>query len=196
MTRPPCWRRSEPVQRRSSARAAAARSRSVCSIRHPEAVRGAILHEPGLYALLDDPDAVRGPLRALVQEAVEAGGPPAAVERFWRYIAGEDSWTKLALPLRERLQASAATLFAIELGTYERYLPDDRGVGRHRGARAAARQARRAFPSSPRWPAASAERLRLRRHDHPGTHAAYHDQPDELAEAVRPFLREASAISA
>ena len=51
-------------------------------IRHPGCVRGAILHEPGLYALAGDFDAVRAPVRALIQEAMEAGGPPAAVERF------------------------------------------------------------------------------------------------------------------
>jgi hypothetical protein len=40
-------------------------------IRHPGSVRGAIFHEPGLYALVDDFDAVRAPVRALVQEAIE-----------------------------------------------------------------------------------------------------------------------------
>lgn len=48
-------------------------------IRHPEAVRGAILHEPGFYAVLDDVDAVRAPVRALIEEAMDAGGPSAAV---------------------------------------------------------------------------------------------------------------------
>ena len=60
-------------------------------VRHPDSVRGLILHEPGLYALVDDFDAVRGPVRALVDEATAAGGPVAAVERFWRYVAGDDS---------------------------------------------------------------------------------------------------------
>src|SRR6187551_1900399 len=36
--------------------------------RHPGRVRGAILHEPGLYALVDDFDAVRAPVGALVHE--------------------------------------------------------------------------------------------------------------------------------
>jgi len=48
-------------------------------VRHAENVRGAILHEPGLYALVDDFDAVRAPIKALVEEAKEAGGPSAAV---------------------------------------------------------------------------------------------------------------------
>jgi pimeloyl-ACP methyl ester carboxylesterase len=97
-------------------------------IRHPEAVRGAILHEPGLYALLDDFEAVRARVRALVQAAMEAGGPPAAVEAFWCYMVGEEGWNRLAPELRERMRAGAATLFGVELGTYERYLPDDQAL--------------------------------------------------------------------
>ena len=95
-------------------------------VRHPENVRGAILHEPGLYALVDDFDAVRAPIRALVEEAKEAGGPSAAVERFWCYIVeNDDGWNRLAPALRERLRATASTLFEVELGTYELYLPDE-----------------------------------------------------------------------
>ena len=45
-------------------------------VRHPGWVRGAILHDPGLYALVDDFDAVRAPVRALVQEAMQAAGRP------------------------------------------------------------------------------------------------------------------------
>ena len=94
-------------------------------VRHPGWVRGAILHDPGLYALVDDFDVVRAPVRALVQEAIEAGGPPLAVERFWAYVAGEAGWNRLAPALRKRLRATASTLFGVELGTYELYMPDD-----------------------------------------------------------------------
>jgi pimeloyl-ACP methyl ester carboxylesterase len=85
-------------------------------VRHPGWVRGAVLHEPGLYALVDDFDAVRAPVRALVQEAMAAGGPSAAVERFWCYVAGEDGWDRLEPALRQRLRAAAGTLFEVELG--------------------------------------------------------------------------------
>jgi pimeloyl-ACP methyl ester carboxylesterase len=162
-------------------------------IRHPAAVRGAILHEPGMYALLDDPDAVRAPLRTLVREAMEAGGAPVAVERFWRYVAGDDGWTKLAPTLRERLKASAGTFFDIELGTYERYLPDDEAF-------AAIQAPMRLLVSTDSLPFFAemagrlGERLRLNVTTTAGTHAAYHDHPEELAEAVRPFLREVSAL--
>jgi pimeloyl-ACP methyl ester carboxylesterase len=93
--------------------------------RHPAAMRGAILHEPALFAFLDDLDAVRAPLRARIGSAMETGGPKAATEPWWRYVASDDAWDKLAPDLRERMRASSETAFGVELGSYERYLPDD-----------------------------------------------------------------------
>jgi pimeloyl-ACP methyl ester carboxylesterase len=51
--------------------------------RHSAALRGAILHEPALFAFLDDLDAVRAPLRARIGSAMETGGPQAATEPWW-----------------------------------------------------------------------------------------------------------------
>ena len=50
----------------------------------------------------------------MVLEAMEIGGPPAAIERLWRYLARDDSWTKLAPALREPLQAGASSLFDVD----------------------------------------------------------------------------------
>lgn len=160
-------------------------------IRHPEAVRGAILHEPALYALLDDFDAVRAPVRSLVQAAMEAGRPPAAVERFWRYMTGDDGWNRLPPALRVRLRSGATTLFEIELGTYERYLPDDEIL-------AAIPVPIRLLVSADGLPAFAeiadrlGERLGVDVATTPGSHDTYHAYPYELAEAMRPFLREVS----
>ena len=77
-------------------------------VRHAEHVRGAILHEPGLYSLVDDFDAVRAPIRALVEEASEAAGRPPPSSAFWCYIVeNDDGWNRLAPSLRERLRATA-----------------------------------------------------------------------------------------
>jgi pimeloyl-ACP methyl ester carboxylesterase len=164
-------------------------------VRHPGRVRGAALHEPGLYALVDDFDAVRAPVRALVREAMEAGGPAAAVERFWRYIAGDDAWDRLAPALRERLRATAGTLFEVELGTYELYLPDE-------DALAALPAPVRLVVSEHGLPVFTeitgrlAERLGVEVMTAPGTHATYHEHPRELAELIRPFVRQVSRASA
>lgn len=158
-------------------------------IRHPEAARGAVLHDAGLYALLDDLDAVRAPVRALIQEVMAAGGPAAAVEAFWCYMTGDDGWNRLAPPLQERLRASASTLFEIELGTYERYLPDDRTL-------AAIPVPVRLLVSEDGLPVFAevagrlGKRLGVEVATTPGRHDAYHTHPDELAETVRRLLRE------
>jgi pimeloyl-ACP methyl ester carboxylesterase len=160
--------------------------------RHPAAARGAILHEPALFALHDDLDAARAPVRAVLRDAMAAGGPPAAMEPFWRYIAGEDSWTRLAPALRERLKASARTLFEIELGTYERYLPDEDTLARVAG-RLRLLVSADGLPVYTQMAERLGERLGIPVATTPGTHAAYHDHPRELAAAVRPLLRELSA---
>ena len=159
--------------------------------RHPALVRGAVLHEPAVYALLDDFDAIRSPLQAVVRQSMDEGGPSLAVERFWKYIAGDDAWTLLSPTLRERLRASASTVFDVELGTYERHMPDDQAL---------------AAIAVPVLLVVSedthdffvevtqrlSERLGVDMVTTPGSHAAYHDRPSELAETLRPFLREVS----
>ena len=163
-------------------------------VRHPGWVRGAILHDPGLYALVDDFDVVRAPVRALVQEAIEGGGPPLAVERFWAYVAGEAGWNRLAPELRRRLRATASTLFGVELGTYELYLPDDQTLT----SLAAPMHLLVSEESEDRLPFLAeiagrfSQRLGVEIATTPGGHDAYHEYPEELAAAVRPFLQEVS----
>jgi hypothetical protein len=130
-------------------------------------------------AFLDDLDAVRAPLRARIRSAMETDGPEAATEPWWRYVAGEDAWNKLAPDLRERMRASSETLFGIELGTYERYLPDDETL-------AAVAPRVRLFVSADGLPPYSeaarrfGQRLGRDVETTPGTHAAYHAHPIEF----------------
>ena len=160
-------------------------------VRHPGWVRGAILHEPALYALVDDFDAVRGPVRALVQEAMQAGGPPAAVERFWGYVAGEAGWNRLAPALRERLRATASTLFGVEHGTYELYMPDDQTLT-SLAAPVRLLVSEDSLPFLAEIAGRFGQRLGVQVATTPGGHDAYHEYPEELAAAVRPFLGEVS----
>jgi pimeloyl-ACP methyl ester carboxylesterase len=160
--------------------------------RHPAVVRGVVLHEPGVYALLDDFDTVRSPLQAVVRQSMDEGGPPLAVERFWQYIAGDDAWTQLPAALRERLRATASTLFDIELGTYERYMPDDQALDAIvvPVLLVVSEDSHDFFAEVARRLSA---RIGARVTTTPGRHGAYHDRPFELAETVRGFLREISS---
>jgi pimeloyl-ACP methyl ester carboxylesterase len=160
--------------------------------RHPAAVRGVVLHEPGVYAVLDDFDAVRSPLQAVVRQAMDEGGPPLAVERFWQYIAGDDAWTQLPSALRERLRASANTLFDVELGTYERYMPDDDALDAI-AVPVLLVLSEDSHDFFVKVAQRLSERLGVDVVTTPGRHGAYHDRPEELAETIRPFLREVTA---
>ncbi|HEY1317431.1 MAG TPA: alpha/beta hydrolase [Gaiella sp.] len=160
--------------------------------RHPAAVRGAVLHEPGVYALLDDVDSIRAPMQAVVRESMEEGGPSLAVERFWQYIAGDDAWTQLPHALRERLRGSASTLFDVELGTYERYMPDEQALDAI-GVPVLLVVSEDSHDFFAEVAGRLSTRIGAEVTTTPGRHGAYHDNPGELAETVRPFLREVCA---
>jgi pimeloyl-ACP methyl ester carboxylesterase len=158
-------------------------------IRHPGAVRGAVLHDPALYGLFDDPGAVRASLRELVHGTTERGGPHAGIERFWRYATGDDAWTKLLPGFRERLQASTGTLFGVELGS--RYAPVDDFATDAPPVLLLVSHER--LPFFAEMAGRLSERLRVAVTIRGTEHAACHGPPGELAEAVRPFLREVGA---
>jgi pimeloyl-ACP methyl ester carboxylesterase len=163
-------------------------------VRHPEVVRGTILHEPGLYALVDDFDAVRAPIRALVEEAKASGGPSAAVERFWCYIVEDaDGWNRLGPALRERIHATASTLFEAELGTYELYLPDEQTLG-SLAAPVRLLVSADGLPFFVEIADRLGQRLGVGVSTTPGRHDGYHVYPSAFADALRPFLREFSAV--
>jgi pimeloyl-ACP methyl ester carboxylesterase len=162
-------------------------------VRHPGLVCGAVLHEAALVRLFDDP-AARGAVTALVRESMAAGGPPAALEALWRYVAGDRNWERLQPDLRERMLSTAETFFGVELGSYEGFLPEDETlasvapalvlVSEHSSSAVYAQAAGRL-----------AERLGVEVTRTPGTHTAYHDHPHELAQTIRPFLRQISGVA-
>jgi len=160
-------------------------------IRHPETVRGAVLHETALVTLYDDPGA-RGAVSALVREAMGTGGTPAALEALWRYVAGDPNWERLQPALRARMQSSAETFFGVELGSYEGFLPDDKTLA----AIAVPVMVLVSEESHAVYAQAAgrlAHRLGVEVTRTPGTHTAYHDHPHELAQTIRPFLRRCAA---
>jgi len=133
-------------------------------MRHPQSVRGAILHEPALFSLFDDPSEARETLTALIKEGMESGGRPSAFERFIRFVAGD----------------------ANESGRFDTYLPDEKALT----AITAPIQLLVSEDSLPYFAQAArriAPRLGVEVTRTPGTHFAYLDHPQELAETVKPF---------
>jgi pimeloyl-ACP methyl ester carboxylesterase len=94
-------------------------------IHHPQAVCAALLHEPALFTLFDNPEEARSTVAEVVTVGMQAGGPPAAFESFLRLVAGDTNWQRLDPTVRERMLASAGTYFRNEIGRFDTHLPDD-----------------------------------------------------------------------
>jgi pimeloyl-ACP methyl ester carboxylesterase len=121
---------------------------------HPEAARAAILHEPALFTLFDDPHGARTTVTKVVADGMQEGGPATAFERFIRLVATDDNWERLDPRVRQRMLASAGTYFEKEVGRFDTYLPEDRRSLRSR-RRCRSWSAREASPTSLRLPGVS-----------------------------------------
>ena len=112
------------------------------------------------------------------------------MERLWCYVAGdEDAWNRLAPALRERMCATASTLFGVELGAYELSLPDEETLT-SLAAPVRLLVSEDSLPFYAEIASRLGERLGVDVATTRGRHDAYHEHPSEFAEAMRPFLRE------
>jgi pimeloyl-ACP methyl ester carboxylesterase len=156
-------------------------------IRHPHAVCAAVLHEPALITLFDDPDEARRTVTGVVTAAIESGGPRAGIESFIRLVAGDATWSQLDPTVRERMLATAGTYFGIEIGKFDTYLPDDETL-----TSIAAPVHLVVGEDSLPYFAQAAGRLAARLHVDitriPGTHFGYLDHPAQMAQAVSALL--------
>ncbi len=94
------------------------------ALRHPHRVAGVMLHEMPLLSVLSDPEPVASAIGSLIGDAMQAGGPAAALEAFLRFAFGDpivDGW---APQLRERMLSNAEMVFAVELPAFQSYRPD------------------------------------------------------------------------
>ncbi|MFJ7212920.1 alpha/beta fold hydrolase [Amycolatopsis sp. NPDC098790] len=93
------------------------------TLRFPEVVRGAVLHEPPLVAVSSAPDVVAKAIEDVVAAGMAEGGPPAAVERFQRWVAGDDAYESFDPDFRARLLTDGEVLFGVEVTPALNYLP-------------------------------------------------------------------------
>ena len=162
-------------------------------LRQPHLVSGAILHEPAFWSLFDDPEEVKRRTGAIVAEGMCSGGSREAIERFYRFVAGDANWKGLSPELRERVLAGAATYLEVERGAFAAYLPDEptlAGIG----TPIQLLVGEESLPEFAQAAGRLARRLGIEVTRTPGTHFGYLDHPVELAATVRPFLHAVSGI--
>ena len=117
------------------------------------------------------------------------------MERFWCYVAGDDGWSRLSPALRERLRATAGTLFEVELGTYELYLPSEQALA-ELSAPVRLLMSEDGLPFCPEITGRLGQRLGVDVTTIPGTHAAYHDHPGNSRSPSGRSLREVAGVRA
>ena len=154
--------------------------------RHPQLIRGAIVHEPALLALAGEPEEGDHALQPILEQA--ATDPRRAMEAFIRLNSSDAAFEALDPQLRERMLDSAAHLFSNELAAFSGYVPD---VDRLRGNRVPVRMlvSRHGAPQLIRATKRFAEQLGLTVEAISGSHAPYLQQPEAFAEELRPILR-------
>lgn len=154
--------------------------------RRPEALRGAIVHEPALIALADaDDDADElGPIVALA-----ATNPRAAMEAFVRAMTSDATFEALDPELRARILGNGAHFFSQELAAFGGYLPDVEAIAAS-GVPLRLLAGRRGVPELIRATNSLAELLGVEVRLVPGHHAPYLQQPEAFAEELRPILKQ------
>ena len=161
-------------------------------VRHPEVLRGAIVHEPPLVPVVSNAEELGAMLQSMTEEGLAKVGPRGTMEMFLRQNVGDANFENLDPQLRERMLGNAEVFFYIELKAFVSYVPgpealaevkvpvqvmagaDNRGVYLYEAAE---------------W---VAEQLGTELKELPGGHAPYFDRPEEMVETIRPFLRQVS----
>lgn len=160
--------------------------------RHPEVVRGAIVHEPSLIPVLSNAEEVEAGFRLIRESDLVKGNPRETMELFLRQNIGDVNFDNLATELRERMLGNAEVTFFIELAAFTPYVPEVRVLAEVESPVwvVAGAHSRRVFTyEAAEW---AAKQLGTKLREVPGAHTPYLDRSKELAEAIRPFLREAS----
>ena len=159
-------------------------------VRHPDAVRAAIIHEPPLLGVLADGHEVSAQLQAMAEQGMVIGGPRAAMELFIRANAGDTVFDGFHPEMKERLLGNAEVFFGREVEPFVSYLPDAAALAGSRvpSVVVAGVESRGVYYHEAAMWVAGLLGVPLR--EVPGAHVPYMDRPGELVDALRPLFHE------
>ena len=167
-------------------------------LRHPEVLQGAILHEPPFWEVTAGGEQFNTKLGQIITEGMEAGGPPTAMERFLRFVVGNEVFESFDPDLRDRMLGNGEVFFGLELEPVVSYLPTPEQLGEVRvpcvlasgvDNRDPARELHWFYEAS-QW---AAGLLGAPFIETPGVHVPQASHPDALVEVLRPLLGKLSA---
>ncbi len=153
--------------------------------RDPGVVRGAIIHEPPLIALLP-PQEGPNPLEPIFQLAQT--DPGAALEAFIRLNSSDAAWEGLEPATRERMLGNAVNLFEREIAQFISYAPDPKAL-RALKIPVVLVRSREGLPFAAPVQSWLEAQLGVTGGMLTGHHAPYFDMPEVFAEELRPILQ-------
>lgn len=157
-------------------------------IRYPELVSRAILHEPPLLSILAQPDEPTKEMKPRIEQAMAAHGPRGAVEAFLRFVIGDAAFEQMDSQLRERLLNNGETLFGLEFGRFEQYVPSEREFAAI-NVPVQVMAGEESYPFFKEAAAWLAAQLHVKTVAMPGAHTPHRDRPQAMVDTVRPFLQ-------
>ena len=92
-------------------------------LRHPQVLRGAVLHEPPLGGLSPAAAEPLARIRAVVEDGLARGGPAAAMEAFLRWMTSDAYVDGLPAAQRDRVLGNAEVFLGLEMPALAGYLP-------------------------------------------------------------------------
>ena len=159
------------------------------ALAHPGAILGVVLHEPWLPGLVGRSEA-REELAQAIEGGWAEGGPGGAVDAFLRAVLGDGAALDPGRP--SRIRGNGEVAFRVESPAWGRFAPDADDLAAL-AAPVVVMCGRESAPMFRESVAALAARLGIEPVPAPGAHAPQLDRPEELAAAVRPFLRHMAA---
>jgi pimeloyl-ACP methyl ester carboxylesterase len=164
------------------------------ALRYPDVCAGAIFHEPPYLAGCSAPEAAAGALQEVVDAGMAEGGPRAAVEKFQRWIAGDEAYDSFAADFRARVLDDGDVLFAVETAPALGYLPTEDELAGMRVPCAVTTGADNRDPAATHhWLFECAQwfsgRLGVKLVETPGGHVPQLTHAPALVDLLRPMLR-------
>ena len=152
---------------------------------HPHSVRGAIVHEPPLIALLP-PDNGPDPLAPIFELAQT--DPRAALAGFVKLNSSDAAWEGLEPATRQRMLGNAINLFQLEIPEFISYKPDPE-VLRELAMPVIPMRSVDGLPFAGVVQEWLDTQLGVTGGTLTGHHAPYLDMPEVFAEELRPLLQ-------
>ena len=161
------------------------------ALQRPDALRGAIFHEPAYAAVTSNGEEVIAGFEQIIDQGMAQGGPARTTELFLRAVAGDEVFESFDPELRDRMLGNGEVLFGIEIEPIMSYVPATDQLAGIEVPCAVVAGADNRDPASPGhwfWEASQwfADGLGVPVVVAPGAHVPQASHPRELVATIRP----------